>query len=74
MCNADSLSDVSTTKKSRSGTSRTYEERLAGGRPNVTFSLPLSAVEALSRLAEHYKLSRSAVVALAITELEKKIR
>ena len=61
-------------RSSRSGTSRSYAERLAAGRPNVTFSLPVDTVAMLARLAEYHKLSRSAVVDLAIRELEKKMR
>lgn len=68
------MRDVATIKKSRSGTSRSYAERKAKGRPNVTFALPLEAISLLSELASHYNLSRSAVVDLAIRELSKKMR
>lgn len=74
MYQAGTVSGMTKPKKSRSGTSRSYEERAKAGRPNVTFSLPMSAVVSLERLAEHHGLSKSAVVALAIAELEKKIR
>lgn len=60
--------------KTRSGTSRSYAERAAKGRPNVTFSLPEDTVILLRELAEHHNLSRSAVVDLAIRELSKKRR
>lgn len=63
-----------TPSTSRSGTSRSYAERAAKGRPNVTFSLPSETVEILIRLAGHHNLSRSAVVDLAIRELGKKMR
>lgn len=58
----------------RQGTSRTYAERKAKGRPNVTVSMAAETVEILSGLAERYGLSRSAVVDLAIRELAKKPR
>lgn len=61
-------------KKNRSGTSRSYADRAAAGRPNVTFSLPAETVEILATMAEYYNLSRSAVVDLAIRELQKKMR
>ena len=55
--------------ESRSGTSRTYAERVAKGRPNVTFSLPQETVDLLTRLAAHTGLSRSQVVARALAEM-----
>ena len=60
--------------KTRSGTSRSYAERQAKGRPNKTFSLPSDTVILLQDLAEHHSLSLSAVVDLAIRELSKKRR
>ena len=62
------------TEKTRSGTSRTYAERKAKGRPNVTISLPSETVEQLTTLAANTGLSRSAVIDLAIRELAKKIK
>jgi hypothetical protein len=59
-------------RPSASGTSRSYAERAAKGRPNVTLSMSTSTSDLLSRLAESYKLSRSAVVELALRELEKR--
>jgi metal-responsive CopG/Arc/MetJ family transcriptional regulator len=61
-------------KKSRSGTSRSYAERMAKGRPNVTISLPTETIELLSELQEHHGLSRSAVIDLAVREFAKKRR
>ncbi len=61
-------------KKSRSGTSRGYAERMASGRPLVTFTLTLETKALIQELAEHHNLSRSAVVELAVRELSKKIR
>lgn len=58
----------------RSGTTRSYQERLAAGRPTATFSLPTETLDLLVELANHHKLSKSAVVDLAIRELAKKIR
>ncbi len=63
-----------TKRKSRSGPSRTYAERLAAGRPIVSLTLTSDVVKLLAELAELYQLSRSAVVALALTELAKKKR
>jgi len=60
------------TANPRQGTSRSYAERKAKGRPNVTVSMATETVEILSALAERYGLSRSAVVDLAIRELAKK--
>lgn len=60
-----------TPKKKRSGTSRSYADRVAKGRPNVTFSLPAEAIAILVELAERRGLSRSAVVDLAVRELDK---
>lgn len=65
---------MTTPKRSRSGTSRSYEERKAKGRPNVTISLPTETVALLAELAEHHGLSRSAVIDLAVRELAKKRR
>jgi hypothetical protein len=61
-------------RKSRSGTSRSYAERAAKGRPNVTFSMSDDTRELLVQLAEQLRLSRSAVVELALRELAKKWR
>lgn len=61
-------------KKSRSGTSRSYAERVAAGRPNVTVSMAQETKDILEELAEHHNLSRSAVIDLAIRELRKKMR
>ena len=61
-------------KKKQSGTSRSYADRVAKGRPNVTFSLPAEAVEILVELAERRGLSRSAVVDLAVRELAKRTK
>ena len=61
-------------KKSRSGTTRSYAERKAAGRPIVAVTLPDDAIALLKELAEHHNLSRSAVVDLAIRELSKKMR
>ena len=68
------LTTMSEPKKNRSGTSRSYAERMKAGRPLVTFTLSIEAKELIERLASHYNLSRSAVIELAIRELEKKIR
>jgi hypothetical protein len=61
-------------KKSRSGTSRSYADRMAKGRPNVTISLPTETLELLSALCEHHGLSRSAMIDLAVREFSKKRR
>ena len=61
-------------KKSRSGTSRSYEERKAKGRPNVTISLPTETIQLLAELQEHHGLSRSALIDLAVREFAKKRR
>jgi hypothetical protein len=58
--------------KSRSGTSRTYEDRKARGQPNVTFSLPEEVVTKIGELAEQLECSKSAVVARAVTEFAKR--
>lgn len=60
--------------KSRSGSNRSYAERMAKGRPNMTFSLPLETAVTLAELAEHYELSNSATVVLAIEKLRKSTR
>lgn len=59
-------------KKRRSGTSRSYAERAAKGRPNRTFSMSEDTDKLLDRLAEAHNLSRSAVVDLAVRELAKR--
>jgi hypothetical protein len=59
-------------EKSRSGTSRSYGERVKAGRPNVTLSLTTETVEMIARLSESLGLSRSAVVTLAIEQLDRK--
>lgn len=61
-------------KKSRSGSTFTYAERKARGRPLSTFSLSSETKIILNELAETLKLSRSAVVELAVRELQKKHR
>ena len=58
-------------KKKQSGTSRSYADRVAKGRPNVTFSLPAPTIAILVELATRCGLSRSAVVDLAVRELAK---
>jgi len=59
---------------SRSGTTFTYAERKARGRPNVVFSLPIETVQEIKRMADRLNLSRSAIVDLAVRELGKKIK
>ncbi|HVJ92315.1 MAG TPA: ribbon-helix-helix protein, CopG family [Labilithrix sp.] len=61
-------------KKNRSGTTRSYAERAAKGRPLVSFTLSFETKEIIQQLADHYNLSRSAVVELAVRELQKKMR
>lgn len=56
----------------RSGTSRTYEQRLKKGRPNVTVSMAADTRMLLATLADALSLSMSAVIDLAIRELAKK--
>ena len=58
----------------RSGTSRSYAERLAKGRPNVTFSMSTETRTLLARLAKRLNLSLSATVEHALKELGKKYR
>lgn len=58
----------------RSGTSRTYADRVAKGRPNVTFSMATDVSELISKLAARLNLSRSAVVEQAVRDLSKKCR
>jgi hypothetical protein len=65
---------MSEPKKSRSGTSRSYADRVAKGRPNVTISLPTETIQLLAELQEHHGLSRSAVIDLAVREFAKKRR
>jgi len=65
---------MSEPKKSRSGTRRSYAERAAAGRPLVTFTLSNETKAIIVELADHYNLSRSAVVELAVRELQKKMR
>jgi hypothetical protein len=52
--------------KVHSGTSRSYAERVAKGRPNVTFCLPQETVDLLAALADREGLSRSALVEKAV--------
>lgn len=61
-------------KKSRSGTTFTYAERKKRGRPTSTYSLGNETLELLSSLAERLELSKSAVIELAVRELQKKYR
>lgn len=61
-------------KKSRSGTSSTYAERKARGRPTTTYSLSIETLSLLEALAERLELSKSAVIELAVRELQKKYR
>ena len=61
-------------KTSRSGTTFTYAERKARGRPLSTFTLSNETKAMLEELAERLHLSRSAVVELAVRELQKKYR
>ena len=65
---------ANTKKKNRSGTSRSYADRAAAGRPNVTLSMSMETRDMLAIMADFYNLSRSAVVDLAIRELHKKMR
>lgn len=61
-------------KKSRSGTSFTYAERKKRGRPTSTYSLANETLAILDDLAERLELSKSAVIELAVRELQKKYR
>lgn len=61
-------------KKSRSGTTRTYAERKAKGRPISSFTVSEEARTILSSLAARLELSKSAVIELAVRELQKKYR
>lgn len=65
---------MSEPKKSRSGTSYTYAERKAKGRPTSTYSLSSETLALLTELSERLELSRSAVIELAVRELQKKYR
>ena len=65
---------MTTERKSRSGTTRTYAERLAAGRPTVSVTLTTEDLAVLAGLSERHGLSRSAVISLAIRELAKKRR
>lgn len=65
---------MTTPKKNRSGTSRGQSERLKSGRPITSFTLSLETRDIIAQLAEHHNLSKSAVVELAVRELQKKIR
>jgi uncharacterized protein YjbI with pentapeptide repeats len=51
---------------SRSGGNRSYADRKAKGRPNVTLSMPAATVATLAALAAQTGKSRSAIVAEAI--------
>ena len=61
-------------KKNRSGTSFTYAERKKRGRPTSTYSLSNETLALLESLAERLELSKSAVIELAVRELQKKYR
>ena len=61
-------------KKSRSGTTFTYAERKAKGRGTSTYSLSDETKGILTELHEHLQISRSAVIELAVRELQKKYR
>lgn len=62
------------TKKGRSGTTFTYAERKAKGRAISSVTLSDEAKSILKELADHLQLSRSAVIELAVRELQKKYR
>jgi hypothetical protein len=53
-------------KRSRSGTTRSYAERRDAGRPIVNFSLSSEVDALIDRLAVERKMSRSALVELAV--------
>ena len=59
-------------KKSRSGTTFTYAERKKRGRPTSTYSVSNETIAMLSELADRLELSKSAVIELAVRELQKK--
>lgn len=61
-------------KKGRSGTTFTYAERKAKGRAISSFTLSDECKTILAELASHLSLSRSAVIELAVRELQKKYR
>jgi hypothetical protein len=63
-----------TKPKTRSGPSMSYSDRKAKGRPTVSVTMATDTIELLAKLAEHYGLSRAAVVELALRELSKKVR
>ncbi len=57
----------------RSGSSRTYEDRMAKGKPNRTFSLDTETDELINRVCAARGLSRSQVVCEAVKVFAKKI-
>ena len=59
-------------RKNASGPTLSYAVRKAKGRPIVGFSLPQSCVDEIGRLAERLKMSKSAVVDIAVSELGKR--
>lgn len=61
-------------KKSRSGTTFTYAERKAKGRGISSFTLSDECKNIIEGLAFNLRLSKSAVVELAVRELLKKYR
>lgn len=59
-------------KKNVSGPTRTYRARIEAGRPNRTFSIAADLDALISELADRWEISRSAVVDLAVRELQKR--
>lgn len=62
------------TTKSRSGTTRTYAERKASGRPIVSVTMSAETKALLDELSEMRGESRSAVIDEAIQALAKRSR
>jgi hypothetical protein len=50
---------------------QTYRSRIEGGRPNKTFSLPAETVTDIEELSSTLGISRSAFVALAVSEFKR---
>jgi hypothetical protein len=60
------------TPRRRSGATPSYAERVAAGKPSVTYVLSRETVDMIERLSDYHHLPKSKIVELAVRELDQR--